>query len=204
MFQFPAFGHRLASRLVPRFLVPHSVDAKPELSQHQCRAATANADLSDFADLSDLRSQPVIRRSFAVLLAMAGAEPAGAANSAELPLPTDGATLCFADEGGTVTLSLEDGEYGTYFWLGAAFAARPGEAFAAGGTCRHDDGRFVCPIDGDGGWFALEAAPDGGVLVRPETGLRLDASDYAEDDPAAHASLAGEHTLAPAAADRCP
>jgi len=137
-----------------------------------------------------------------------------AGGTEELPLPTDGRTVCLAAghrgapvPDGPVTavsLSLEDGEYGFYFWLAAEFRDRSGEGFVAGGTCRHDDGRFVCPIDGDGGWFHLEPAPGGGVRLRSETGLRLESIDREEDDPSYRTTLRTEHLLVPVPRSTCP
>lgn len=145
-----------------------------------------------------------ISRAVALLLGLAPILAPGAAASDGLPLPSGGALLCFAgavDDGPlrAVTLSLEDGAYGVYFWLGAVSEA--GERFMAGGTCRYDEEGFVCPIDGDGGWFLLEPAAGGGVAVVPVTGLRLEGpgDDGAEASP----RLPGRQLLAPAPLDRC-
>lgn len=144
---------------------------------------------------------------------------ASSVQAADLPLPTNGEILCFAgspapgdqstaDEISGMTLSLEDGQYGYYFWFGVYFADQPGIDFAAGGTCRHDDEGFVCPIDGDGGWFFLEPASAGRIELRPDTGLRLEGPFGDEDDPAHYRGLPDSggkvrHTLAPVPVSDC-
>lgn len=185
---------------------------KPALTlRHKVRETPVAAGSGGVARVSGIR---------ALIAGLALGAAAPSVQAADLPLPVNGETLCFAgspvpgdqaaaDEISLMTLSLEDGRYGYYFWLGVFFADQPGTDFAAGGTCRHDDEGFVCPIDGDGGWFFLEPAMTGRIDLRPDTGLRLEGPYGDEDDPAHYRGLqdsggTARYTLAPVPVSDCP